>query len=386
MRAEFRVGEFRRVWSRVASASPRKSPKVVLQSVRLDVGGGGPCRLSATDLAVWVSAETPAERVDRDGSALLHRDRLDAILRAADPSETLRLDGDPGGKLAVVCGRARYALATEDPGLFPGPPEPDGPLAWSVAARDLARLIALTVPATDPKSSLYALGGCLLESADSGRIALVGTDGRRLANATCAAERLDSAEPGKLPPILAAPFLAAVGRFLADADPGDSVRFGFEPSGKSWAWLDGATILGRLVEGRFPLWREIRLGADEIVGRTEPAPADRWHAAIAAAAVTTGDETRSVDLALGSGPLLLSAAAADVGESAVELDVPYSGPDRIVAFQPGYLLPILATLGDAPVRFEFGAEIDPFTLHADGLEYIVMPMTRDRAGARGAAA
>ena len=54
-----------------------------------------------------------------------------------------------------------------------------------VAAADLKKLIRRTIFATDVESTRYALGGVLVElTAES--IAMVGTDGRRLARMSAA--------------------------------------------------------------------------------------------------------------------------------------------------------------------------------------------------------
>ena len=75
----------------------------------------------------------------------------------------------------------------EDANLFPEVPDFAAISYHVVAAADLKKLIRRTIFATDVESTRYALGGVLVElTAES--IAMIGTDGRRLARMSAPAE------------------------------------------------------------------------------------------------------------------------------------------------------------------------------------------------------
>src|SRR6185312_2437850 len=75
----------------------------------------------------------------------------------------------------------------EDPSYYPEVPNFGATAYHVIAAADLKKLIRRTIFATDVESTRYALGGVLVElTAES--IAMVGTDGRRLARMWAAAD------------------------------------------------------------------------------------------------------------------------------------------------------------------------------------------------------
>ena len=62
----------------------------------------------------------------------------------------------------------------------PAPTRADVVGGATITGRDLRRIVAGVVPATDTESSRYALGGTLVEIAEGAMLTAVGTDGRRL--------------------------------------------------------------------------------------------------------------------------------------------------------------------------------------------------------------
>ena len=82
---------------------------------------------------------------------------------------------------------AEFTLPIEDASLFPEVPDFAATSYHVIPAGDLKKLIRRTIFATDLESARYALGGVLIElTAES--IAMVGTDGRRLARMVAPAE------------------------------------------------------------------------------------------------------------------------------------------------------------------------------------------------------
>jgi hypothetical protein len=137
-----------------------------------------------------------------------------------------------------------------------------GSVCLSVA--DVRRIADHLVPATDDETSRYALGGVLLERAPEGRLYAVATDGRRMH-----VGRFDATIYGEVPANVIVPgrmfaaFAAAMkatarlaGEKLAGEVvltlKGDGVYLG-------WTARDGVAVrvAGRLVEGRFPRWRDV---------------------------------------------------------------------------------------------------------------------------------
>ena len=87
-----------------------------------------------------------------------------------------------------------------------------------MAAADLKKLIRRTIFATDVESTRYALGGVLVElTAES--IAMVGTDGRRLARMSAPADAENNPPAPAGFPVIPVKALKLIERNLADDDP-----------------------------------------------------------------------------------------------------------------------------------------------------------------------
>lgn len=94
-----------------------------------------------------------------------------------------------GGPRAIATdGETWVEVWTDRPVEFTGPTDSVDPAparadivaGATIGGRDLRRIVAGIVPATDTESSRYALGGTLLEIAEGSMLTAVGTDGRRL--------------------------------------------------------------------------------------------------------------------------------------------------------------------------------------------------------------
>ena len=138
------------------------------------------------------------------------------------------------------------------------------------------------------------------------------------------------------------------------------------------------TVYSRLVEGRFPKWRDV-FPSEEGAQKIE-LPVGAFHSAVRQAAIVTSDESRGIDFQFGEGSVVLAAEAAEMGQSRIELPISYNGNPITIMLDPKYL-------------GEFLRVIDPdktFTLEVkdaksaavcrtdDGYEYVIMPMARDR--------
>ena len=370
MRATFDPSKLRDAFGLAASIAPTRSPKEVLKDVKLTVGPDG-ATLEATDLEVAARVRVEGAEVDEPGAALLPSARFGAILRTWGGGPIpVSADGDA---LKVGSGRAAYRLNAGDPSLFPAIPDAPSTLRHEVDADALATALKRTAFACDPHSTRFAIGGVLFEPDpdDAGRLLLVATDGRRLARAAVVAATAGGGggEATRVVPVKAAKLLL---RCLG----GGSVAMAFD--GRSMAAATGGVeVWSRLVEGRFPRYKDV---FPDGVPHRATFEAGMLRAAIEQAAVVTGDESRGVDFALSAGSLRLSARAALTGESAVECDAGYDGPAVAFALDPNYILDMLRTLdADAAVVL---AAIDAkhgVVLTADdgAYAYVAMPMTRE---------
>lgn len=354
-----------------AAVAPTRSPKTILQSVKFDVGEGHGV-FSATDLEIGVRSFAAGLDVQAPGSAMLPVARFGSILRESSDSQ-LRIESD--GQMTVVRGeRSEFRLPAENPAEFPAVADFGESKYHELPARTLRELIRRTVFATDTESSRYALGGVLLEMA-ADKITGVATDGRRLAKMEVAAKSVGDHGTGESMTIIPTKAMTLIERTLADQD--GEVQVAARPN-DVLVKSAKAVIYSRLVEGRFPRWRDVfpqRTGARRIELVVGP-----FYAAVRQAAIVTSDESRGVDFNFDGGILVLKGRGAEAGQSRVELPVAYDGSELGITLDPRYVADFLKVLElDKTISFELKDSDSAAVLSTDdGYGYVIMPLARDR--------
>ena len=189
--------------------------------------------------------------VDAAGSAILPVVHFGAILRESS-DEKLRIDATSKG--TIVRGeRSEFKLTAGDPDEFPSVAKFEETKYHVIPARLFREIISRTEFATDMESSRYALGGVLFEL-EPNKITAVGTDGRRLAKMEGPAEAVGGHKTGDTMTIIRTPSLRSIGRAIADAD--NEVHLAARGNDVLLR-TPRATFYSRLVEGRFPRWRDV---------------------------------------------------------------------------------------------------------------------------------
>ena len=303
----------------VLRAVPTKTPKPILHNVRLGDG-----LLTGTDLEIRIDRE-----IDYHGDAiLLPAAKLSAILKAATgDTVTLTLQGT---SVKVKCGSGSWTLPTENAGEYPTWEPADLKAICRLPADQFARAARATAYATDTESSRYALGGVLID-VTNGNPTWVATDGRRL---SCVETETDQAVDDSQTIVPA----RAIGIAASMAHGDGSVQVEANKSEVRFT-LDGVTITARLVEGKFPRWRDV-------VGEPEGDPtvlevADLL-SAVESAAIVTSEQSKGVDFTWTATGLALTAKSAEYGESRVRCDLVTPGSTSATKLDPKYVSQFLA--------------------------------------------
>jgi DNA polymerase III subunit beta len=352
-----------------AGVAPARSPKPILRNVKLDATQER-ATLLATDLEVGIRIEVPGFLVEVPGTVLLPIDRFGMILREST-DEKLHLETD-GARTRVHGERSQFHLPTENPDEFPDVVTFAEEKYHRMPARFFRELVRRTAFATDSESSRYALGGVLIELSAEEVIG-VGTDGRRLARQLGPAKAIGGHETHDRT-IIPTRSMQLLERSLADnegeidiaARENDLVVRG-----------ERSTIYTRLVEGRYPKWRDVFPRMEQMT-RIE-LNVGPFHSAVRQAAILTDDNHRGVDFTFADGKLVLLSRAAETGESRVELPVAYDGPEIAVMLDPRYVSDFLKVL-DPDSTFTLSlrdAESAAVASTADGYSYVIMPLARE---------
>ena len=361
--------KFLHAFQTAASVVPPRSPKPILENVKLEAAPGR-ATLMATDLEIGIRIDATGVEVQSPGDVVLPIRRFGAILRESSDAK-LFLESD-GTRTLVRGGQSEWQLPTQNPDEFPTVSPFEQERYHQMPARFFRELIRRTTFATDTESSRYALGGVLVELTAQGIVG-VGTDGRRLAKQEGPAEAVAGHETIENT-VIPTRAMQLIERALADNE--ENIQLATSEN-QVQVKSQRTTIYSRLVEGRYPKWRDV-FPKSQDTAKIELS-AGPFHSAVRQAAIVTTDERRGVDFPFGEGKIVLAGHGAEMGESHVELPIAYEGPEITVKLDPRFMSDFLKVL-----------ELEQtFTLHLrdaesavvcytdDGYAYLIMPLSRE---------
>jgi len=338
--------------------------------VKLDVGKEEAV-LTATDTEIGVRIIVPDVEVIAAGKAIIPVARLSMILRESN-DEFLSIESD-SEKTIVTGANCRFELASHNPDEFPQVAVFDESDYFEINANVLRDLIRRTLFATDSESSRYALGGILLEP-DEDTMTAVGTDGRRLAKMVGPIKKIGNPESSQVT-IVPARSMQLIDRVL----PNDETPIRLAPRQNDLliSYPNGV-LHTRLVEGRFPKWREV------LPKRTDSIridiPVGPMFSALRQAAIVSSEESRGIDFTFKDGSLVLSNNTAEVGQSRVEMPVSYDRDELTITLDHRFVADFLKVL-QPDKSFTLDVEDGDQAAYCetdDSYGYVIMPLSRDR--------
>jgi DNA polymerase-3 subunit beta len=349
MNLTFQTSQLKLAYTAAAAAIPTRTAKDVLKCILLQSAPTG-CRLVGGDSDLIVSASLPIQ--EHFGEVLLPQ-ALGAILRETT-AETIELTSWDE-KLLIKTDGSKFKLATGSPAEYPPPPDPAGE-ARSLLGASLSAAIDSTIHAIDNESTRYALAGVAFDG-DS----VVATDSRRLA-VYALPESITEQQikvPAKAAQILRRSF-SIVDRVQVRTD-GNTATF----------TSDSISVHCRLMEGRFPKWRDV-IPSNWQIGCT--VNADALLRAVRLTAATADKDDLSVTLEIGPQAIRLnSSGSIGEGEQSVECH-----SDGTVTIKVGSLF-LAQALGTFPsdqlVTIRAIDSEAAILLELSGNRQVIMPLT-----------
>jgi DNA polymerase-3 subunit beta len=344
-----------------------RTPKPALQCLKLSAEGKQ-LHLAGTDLEISVRHRVSAVEVLAAGDLVVPAERLNGILRETAKGEVVELESD-GDACKITTAGSRFKVFGFDPREFP--PIPDFPEApgFTVKAGVLKQMIARTVFAAAKEITRYAINGVMLEPKGD-RLKMVGTDGKRLAQASGPLARPAADPKGAVCPLKA---MSLLERLLVDPESDVEVKL---TDNDLKVRCGPAVISSRLVEGTYPRY-------DEVIPKELDKSAEFETAALAAgvrkAALLVSLESKRVIFRFGPHGLMLRSSAPEHGEAEVDVAASYKGSPFEIAFNPDYIIDGLKALGLERAVLEFKGPDKPGVLrHESDFTYVVMPLTIPR--------
>lgn len=361
--------QFLEAFTAASAAVPSRTPKDILRNVLMSVRKGQ-MELVATDQEHAVRVVVRGVTCSEDGDILLPTQRVSQILREL-PDEQFDLNASDSN-LTIKGASSKFRLTSEDAREFPPVPEFTQADFFRVSAPVFRSMIRRTSFATDPSSTRYALGGLLFEFT-SGTFHLAATDSRRLAVCNTVVELIGEPKDTTRATVVPVKSMQILERSI---DPQEQHADIAIQDNSVLIRSGGITVYSRLVEGRFPRWRDVIPKGGELLAL----PVGPFFAAVRQSQIITDEESRGVDFTFGQSLLTLGSSANSIGESKIELPINFDHPDVRIVFDPKYVGDFLKVLepsavcelrlidGDNAAVFEFDGSY----------RYVVMPLSNDR--------
>jgi DNA polymerase III subunit beta len=352
------------------SVALTRSPKEVLQNIKIEANEDRVI-LMATDMETGLRIDVEGVDVQTPGKALLHVGRVGMILRESSDQQ-LYIESDAAAT-RVKGLHSEFTLPSANPDEFPTVIGFEEDKYHELPARLFKEMVRRTSFATDPDSSRFALGGVLLEL-NGDDVLAVGTDGRRLARMAGTGKQVGDHQTSGNTTIIPTRSLNLMERAIGDKEEVVHIA----SRGNDVLLRTGrCTIYSRLVEGRYPNWRQVipsREDAVRIVMTVGP-----FFNVIRQAAIVADQETRGLDFEFGGGSLVLAAKTADLGQSRVELPIDYEGEPIRLKLDYRFVSDFLKVLEPATkFQLDIASSTQPALMTTDdGYAYVVMPMALD---------
>jgi DNA polymerase-3 subunit beta len=363
------LNELRRAVKIAGMAVARKSHNSAITNVC--IGNG---LVTGTDLDCRIDVELIDAQCE---PILLPKDRLHTILlNATGDTVTLTPDGSTCKIKAKGC---EWKLPTEPASEFPlWEPEDLHPML-AVTGDEFRRAVKSVIYAIDRESSRYALGGVFIECVGNTAF-FVATDGRRMSIAEVGREAAtddfvnDPKGTEKKSPIVpTSPMVWLSNR------AGSDETVAIECDSKTFRGnVGGITVTCRLIEGRFPRWRDV-LG-EELPKAHSVCRDDLVHAVSCAAVVAT-ESSKGVRFSFSGDTLTLTAKSSEAGQSEVECRVDAPAEAATVKLDPKYVHSFLKPFGqdNEPCVSIHVCKPDGKTVMKVGDSYtgVIMPLAED---------
>nr|WP_205827198.1 DNA polymerase III subunit beta [Microbacterium excoecariae] len=326
----------------VVKLLPQRNPQPILAGVLIEAGEDGTLALSAFDYEA--SARTTIEAtIDEPGTILVHGRLLNDIASRL-PHAPIEVSTEDDGNVAVVCGPARFALASMPVEEYPAIPEVTGE-SGLVPGEDFATAISQVAFAASRDDVTPVLTGVQLEVHDN-QLSLVATDRYRVALRDIDWDGSQSNAKALVP----SRTLTEVGKTFSH---GGNISVAFSGSGdrEIIAFTAGnRTVTSLLIKGNFPPVRRLfpeQTGHYAVVSTSDLTEAVRRVALVL-------DRSAPLRFTFSQNEVTMDAAGGDQARASESVDATLTGGDEVtLGLNPQYLLDALGAVKSEFARITF---------------------------------
>ena len=318
--------------------------------------------LTTTNLEVSVRCGIAAATA-RAGATTIPVKRLLPIVREL-PDGDVDIDVDDNDVAVVTAGSAYFKIIGLSEEEFPPVPKPETEYGYRMDQGAFREMLRKTAYAASTDESRYVLNGVLL-SFHGGKLAMVATDGRRLALVEHEVEVPKEAEVDMILPSKAVAELQHTLQSQGELkifSKGTQIIFQF----------GDVMVASKLIEGTFPNYRQVIPSQCQERITIER---ETLLSALRRVALLMTEKTSAVKVTFAKNRMTITMNSPDVGEARDSIPIKYSARDMSVAFNPEFMMDPLKNLDVDEIFLELTDELSPGVIKCDiPFLYVLMPM------------
>ena len=328
--------------------------------------------LTTTNLDLGIRCKIKAE-VKEGGSVTLPVKRLATIVREL-PNVDVGFDSSATHQVKIASGGSNFRIMGIGAEEFPKLPDSGDDKTFTLEQGELATMLSNVSYAQSTDETRYILNGVYFNFKE-GKLALVATDGRRLALVSKEVS-VPAGSAGAI--ILPAKTVAELLRLLGK---GEKLKIAFnerraafqiETSKDTSGLTDSIYLFSKVVEGNYPNYQQV---IPKETHQRIKLERELFLQCVHRAALVTSEKSNSVKIKLSANLLEISASSPDFGESHESMAISYNGPELQVAFNPQFVMDPLRALTKDEVFFELKDEVSPGVFKTlESFVCVIMPV------------
>jgi DNA polymerase III subunit beta len=325
--------------------------------------------LTATDAEVEIACRLPLHLTplsnDNEGETTLPARKLFDICRSLSDEVTIQIQIEEH-QATVKAGKSKFKLQTLPAQDFPTSPQIQTQTEFTISQQNLKELLYKTSFCIATNDVRYYLTGLLLDMAKD-KIALVGTDGHRMA---VAQHDFNSHQAAKV--IIPRKAVLELTKLLTETDA--TVKVAFDDNHIQFELSEALKMSSKLIEGSFPDWRSVIPQQPDKIVMAEAATLKQ---SLSRAAILSNEKYKGIRFTLTPNLLTLTAKNTYQEEAEELVEVDYTGETIEIGFNGSYILEAINAISTKKVRLAFSDPNSSCLIMEEDNEdsqFIVMPM------------
>lgn len=342
----------------------KRSTNAILSNLLLTAANGA-LEIIATDLQIGIRSRAQTQ-VRKEGEVTVSARKLFDIIKELNADSDVELQAE-SSFMEIRSGRSKFRLSTLPAIDYPGLPDNDTELTFSVDGARLANMIAATGFAMSSDETRKYLTGTLFETSPQSGLRLVATDGHRLA----LAESMLSQPADAHKCIVPRKTVLEIRKMAEEAEGEVSLSIG-----KRQVRLETGNHLltSKVIDAQFPVYSDVIPS-----GNSEQALVNRtaMDQVLRRSMIVANEFTHDVRVQFSDNTMFVVACNTEQEQAEEQIDAEYSGRDITIGFNGRYLRDVLGAVNSERVRIQLKDELSPVLILEEGhdqAKYVVMPM------------